>query len=300
MLFNHSEPRWKRVTRRGVTAVVTALWQFGFRVTGLFARPRIRTWSANGGQTIWVIAPHPDDETVGCAGAIVRHHEAGDRVYILVITDGRGSRAFGLSPADMASRRYEEAQAAAAILNVNQLIWFGLPEYQWDVDQLTGELAAAWRTYPAPDVLYAPSRVDFHPEHLKVAAAVAVALRDRPDVTVRVYPIQVPLTAVLANVICDVSAEAEGIQSAITVYGTQRHNIGSALRQRRYAAAFYGRGRLVESFWEMPAGWYVDLHLGESASGSQRPFRGLRAWPFSDPLAYWQQRRERQRLAQQA
>jgi LmbE family N-acetylglucosaminyl deacetylase len=295
-----SEPLWKRATRRGLTAATTALWQLGFRTAGLLARPQARAWTAKGGQTVWVLAPHPDDETVGCAGVIVRHRKAGDQVTILVITDGRGSRAFGLSPPDMANCRREEAHAATAILNVHQLIWLGLPEYGWEIDQLTGELVAAWHTYPPPDILYAPSRVDFHPEHLKVATAVALALREKPEIIVRVYPIQVPLAAALTNVVCDVSAEAATIQRAITAYATQRHSMGAALRQRRYAAAFYRSGRLVESFWEVPARQYVGLHLPRPAGESQRPFRGLRAWPFTDPLAYWQRRRERQRLAERA
>ena len=40
------------------------------------------------GTRILVLAPHPDDEVFGCAGAIMRHVAAGDSVRVAVVTDG--------------------------------------------------------------------------------------------------------------------------------------------------------------------------------------------------------------------
>jgi LmbE family N-acetylglucosaminyl deacetylase len=36
---------------------------------------------------VLVIAVHPDDETLGCGGAILRHREQGDEVYWLIVTN---------------------------------------------------------------------------------------------------------------------------------------------------------------------------------------------------------------------
>ena len=43
-------------------------------------------------QSILIIAAHPDDETIGCGGAILRHVSNGDNVNVLTLTDGVGSR----------------------------------------------------------------------------------------------------------------------------------------------------------------------------------------------------------------
>ena len=35
---------------------------------------------------ILVVAPHPDDETLGCGGTLLRHHALGDDIYWLIMT----------------------------------------------------------------------------------------------------------------------------------------------------------------------------------------------------------------------
>ena len=40
---------------------------------------------------ILVVAAHPDDETLGCGGAIAKHSNEGDEVKVIVMTDGVSS-----------------------------------------------------------------------------------------------------------------------------------------------------------------------------------------------------------------
>ena len=37
--------------------------------------------------TVLVVAPHPDDETLGCGGTLLRHIEEGDGVHWLIMTN---------------------------------------------------------------------------------------------------------------------------------------------------------------------------------------------------------------------
>ena len=79
--------------------------------------------------SLLVVSPHPDDETLCCAGVIRRVLEAGGRVSILWLTSGDGSeldlifveKSLRLSPRrmrDLARRRMGEARAAASALGV--------------------------------------------------------------------------------------------------------------------------------------------------------------------------------------
>ena len=40
---------------------------------------------------VLVVAAHPDDEVLGCAGTLVRHTRSGDQVHIAFLTDGVSS-----------------------------------------------------------------------------------------------------------------------------------------------------------------------------------------------------------------
>ncbi|HEY5624375.1 MAG TPA: PIG-L family deacetylase, partial [Gammaproteobacteria bacterium] len=66
-----------------------------------------------------MIAPHPDDEVLGCGGTMARHLAAGDHVHVVVVTDGRRSRVAGLKPEAVAEVRRQEATNAASLLGVS-------------------------------------------------------------------------------------------------------------------------------------------------------------------------------------
>ncbi len=284
-----------RPLKRLAHRVLERIWSCGFALAGRLGRAELRLWNSQGGARVLVVAPHPDDEAMGCAGTIVLHVRAGDEICVCVATDGRRSRAVADSQR-MAAVRHREAAAAARLMGIDRLAWLGLPE---------GECTAAdvaWLLIPLlrqmqPDIIYAPSRIDFHPEHLKVAHGLALAiarcgLGRQP--TIRIYPVQVPLACVcnLVNEVSDVERESGQISAA---YASQAAVVQGALRRRRYGALLHGLGESVEEFWEVSSGQYVALH---SAPPRDWPpaFRGLRNFALSDPLAYLVGRAERRRL----
>ena len=69
---------------------------------------------------ILVLAPHPDDETLGCAGLIAQARATGRTVFILVLSDGTGShpRSAAYPPARLRALREEESRRAAQTLGL--------------------------------------------------------------------------------------------------------------------------------------------------------------------------------------
>jgi LmbE family N-acetylglucosaminyl deacetylase len=246
-----------------------------------------------------VVAPHPDDETVGCGGTLLRHRRRGDQVAVVCVTDGRGRPGSRPDPEGYARSRRAELERAASILGVEQLTWLGLPEWRWEAAELAPPLAAEVGSW-SPDLLYLPSRVDYHPEHREVARAAALALDGGPGPTVRVYQVQAPLTSVLVNLASDVSSVGAELDRALAAHASQHDTIRACLRLKRYAASFHGRGSLLEEFWEMPAARYRALHAGEPDRWCTGSIRGLRRRPLSDPLAYLVGRSARRALAHTA
>jgi LmbE family N-acetylglucosaminyl deacetylase len=271
-----------KATRDSSMRGVEQVWAFTFAAAGKIRRPRYELWHTPGGQRVLVVAPHPDDETIGCAGVIAQHSRAGDDVCVVYITDGRRSRALGLTPEAMAKQRRAEATVAMRVLNVTGWEWFGLREGEWDLELGAARLRKLLMSFK-PDLIYAPSRVDFHPEHLQVAQIVAQSLA--PTAVVRVYPIQVPLTPLLANCIAPVGGEYETIRNALHAYASQRASVLRALRLRHYTARRYGIFALAEEFWQMRGAVYTRLHTLPFDTLALNYF-GLRHLPLTDPLAY--------------
>lgn len=289
-----------RAVKSGVQATFEGLWAMGFWLLGRRRRP-VERWRSEGGKDVLVLAPHPDDEVCGCGGTAVLHLRGGDRVLVVYVTDGRRSTAYGLGPDEMARRRRREAEAAAAALGV-QGQWWALPEGEWEAEELSPRLGELLRER-APRVIYAPCRVDFHPEHHKVAHALARALAESPTVTptIRIYQLQVPLTPALTNLVADTSRVMAPSHRALQVYTTQLGVILPSLRLKRYTARYFGLAHQGEEFWQMTSADYQRLHLSRPEAGEAPPWghglRSFRHYAWSDPLAYVVGLMRRRRLA---
>ena len=82
--------------------------------------PLVTPEAAFGERGLLVIAPHPDDESLGCGGLIAWGCESGRPVKVLFLTDGEGSHPGSrrFPPARLSQVRIQEAVDALAILGV--------------------------------------------------------------------------------------------------------------------------------------------------------------------------------------
>src|ERR1700753_4096951 len=93
-----------------------------------------------GSGTCLILAPHPDDESLGCGGLIAACVEAGRSPLVVVLTDGAGShpnsRAF--SPVRLRARRAQEVRDAVGILGLkeNRLVFLDQPDAAAPIDGL--------------------------------------------------------------------------------------------------------------------------------------------------------------------
>ncbi|MDQ3705185.1 MAG: PIG-L family deacetylase [Chloroflexota bacterium] len=276
--------RW--LARGAVFPLVERGWELGFALAGMLLRPSVRRIVPGASERVLVIAPHPDDETLGSGGTIARHVAGGDRVCVLVVTDGGSSRAGGIGRDEMRRLRAMEAMQAVGALGRVELLQLGLPEGSWSPGDLQERLEDLLQR-EQPAVVYAPSRVDFHPEHLKVARVLARTLHALRDVThpkIRIYELQVPLTPVLANVAVEVGGwAAKRKAAALGHYKTQQGSFGWVPRHSKYLRRLYRTGDPVEVFWELAAESYSQLT--EASVGSTK-YRSIRLRPFGDGLAW--------------
>lgn len=149
------------------------------------------------GRTLLVIAPHPDDESLGCGGLIAWASEHGIAVTIVFLTQGErsheGSRAF--PPHVLAHLRRKEAVAAAARLGVaeSRLHFLNLPDGdlgRMDDDALEAIYFSLLSTVatPVPPLICVTSRTDPHGDH-QAAWIIAQRLAKGCAATVLGFPV---------------------------------------------------------------------------------------------------------------
>jgi LmbE family N-acetylglucosaminyl deacetylase len=96
-------------------------------------------------ETAVVIAPHQDDESLGCGGIIARKRNEGVPVHVIFITDGAAShpRHPRLGAAELAVLRRREAMQALACLGVERTAVHFLEEPDGTLHVITPERRAA-------------------------------------------------------------------------------------------------------------------------------------------------------------
>jgi LmbE family N-acetylglucosaminyl deacetylase len=128
-----------------------------------------------------VFAPHPDDEVLGCGGALADLLDRGARLDVVLVTDGAAGAGDAGERGRIAAMRMEESRRALDALGGGTLHAGGLPD-RGLADRLeeVETLLARWLVEAAPDLVFAPSPVETHPDHRAVAAAL-LRLAARPD-----------------------------------------------------------------------------------------------------------------------
>ena len=116
------------------------------------------------GEGLLVLAPHPDDEVIGCGGLIALHVREGRQVRVVVVTDG--------AEAGNATVREEESRRALRLLGNIQCDFLGFHDRRLaeESDALKNRMREILIDFK-PDLIAVPSPVEIHPDHAALARA---------------------------------------------------------------------------------------------------------------------------------
>lgn len=124
-----------------------------------------------------VVMAHPDDESMGCAGLILRHSRAGVPVNLICGTRGEAGwsgKPRGAKQEDLAQIRTEELREAAAALAISEVELWDYPDGgvdRIDRQEITNRI---WeqisRLRPKAVVGWGPDGVYGHPDHIAMGA----------------------------------------------------------------------------------------------------------------------------------
>ena len=142
------------------------------QVSGVYNRSAM-VWQP-GAEKILVLAPHMDDETIGCGGTLALHAQRGAQITVMFLTDGRnGSSEISVLYGEERERRQRElieirtteARAALQRLGANKMICLDaedgeLDKCDWAAARLRDVLLKL-----QPEIVYLPFYLEEHPDH---------------------------------------------------------------------------------------------------------------------------------------
>lgn len=226
------------------------------------------------GRRLSVVAPHPDDESIGAGGLIALWSGRGRRAQVVMVTDGAAGhprmRESVLSPegraalaAETAAKRRGEGDLALALLGADGTWLDGTDGALWqDEARMIEALTREWRSFQ-PDCLAVPFPADRHRDHAvaaRIAAAAGMAVLPQ-DTPVLSYEVWSPCPA---NVVLDISLVAAIKDRSIACHVSQTSSTNyvaamQGLSQYRAITAGLTADARVEAFYRCTLAEFADL-----------------------------------------
>ncbi|MBI3261468.1 PIG-L family deacetylase [Candidatus Berkelbacteria bacterium] len=191
------------------------------------------TWQRPPKGRVLVVAPHPDDEVIGCGGAILLHRQQNAPVDVVFL--------HSLSPT-----RRVEAQVSAKALGVT-------PHF--------GQ-SALKKLILEDDILYLPGLVENNLDHLRSHRCICKLLQPgtrTSEVRVLLYEVWGPL---FPNRLLTIDSVAKQKERIIRLYKSQlkdRDYDVATLALNRYRGASLNAGKYAEAFLELSVADYLQL-----------------------------------------
>jgi len=128
---------------------------------------------------ILVIAPHPDDEVLGCGGTIKNYTNNGDEVYLCIATKPYTPE----WSEEFIKNRKEEINNSCKVLGIKETFFLDLPTVKLDTvsQKQINDLIAVCVEKVKPEIVYIPHKGDLNRDHQIIFDSSLVAVRTKPD-----------------------------------------------------------------------------------------------------------------------
>ncbi len=126
-------------------------------------------------EKVLVIAPHPDDEVLGCGGTIAKHTNKGDIVDLCIVTQPYVPE----WPESYIHNKKKEIEKSRNILGIRDVYFLDLPTVKLDnllQKDINNKLYEVINKV-SPDIVYIPHKGDLNRDHRIVFECALVALR---------------------------------------------------------------------------------------------------------------------------
>ena len=113
---------------------------------------------------VLVVAPHPDDETLGCGGTLLKHKKNGNTIYWMIVTNVDTDHGWF---DEVVQKRQEEIDQVSQMYGFDKTFKLDFPTTRMDVipnKELIAKISDVIKEVE-PSIVYLPNRRDIHTDH---------------------------------------------------------------------------------------------------------------------------------------
>lgn len=171
---------------------------------------------------VLVLAPHMDDEIIGCGGVIAKHTQNGDHVAVVYFTCGdKGTKDFS-SDGSLSLLRKEEIRRANEILGIKNAYFLDFEDGTAEDWSPKKEVLRGIYLQEAPELVYLPPYFDLHLDHRKTNLLFQKAMEGLSPCDLCIYEVWTPINP---NIIVNITAQMEQKLRAISACETQLRSV---------------------------------------------------------------------------
>lgn len=172
-------------------------------------------------EKVVVVAVHPDDETIGCGGTIIKHLDRGDEVHCVLVTKGNVEQ----------KCIWDQVKEAYQFTSVTELNFPELELMDKSLNELIPPLSKAIITIQ-PQTIIVPNRSDVHSDHKAIFNAVASCTKAfrypfiekvlmMEVISETDFALPLPEGQFIANYFVDITTEFEKKQEILKMYESE-------------------------------------------------------------------------------
>ena len=195
---------------------------------------------------ILVVAPHADDETIGCGGILLT---CGYKTDVMLLTDGRKGAPHGIvvDEEELANLRKEEFRKAMVFANIRKTIYLGIPDKE--VSNKKKEICQ--QNIKDYDAIFVPNRNEAHKDHI-VLYKIFSKMKKKQKAHAKLIEYEIWTPLLRPNLFVDITQNMRRKVEMLSFYETQlvaRDYVGLCEGLNRYRGALC-KMEYAENYYE--------------------------------------------------
>ncbi|MGA3187092.1 MAG: PIG-L deacetylase family protein [Bryobacteraceae bacterium] len=230
------------------------------------------------GKSMLVLAPHQDDEAIGCGGTLALQAASKHPAAIVILQDGAGGyEQIGLTREQMTQVRNDESQRAAAVIDLGPPIFLNYGDLTASIPEATERIRRIIIERKV-DAVFVPFVLDGQADHRAANYILAGALAGISwDVRVfgyEVWGLSIPNVMVIID---DVIEKKLEMLACFRLANSAVDYVNTTKGLNMYHARMLGAGqcKYAERFFEAPRAEYIELVERVRAADSGRARNSL-------------------------